>query len=198
MSDEQAERPKFPMIFPLKDSPEHEERTAGTIVKHDDISLGDLLMIVTSAAVKLDITQAGPKITRVDNDPSYNGVCLVLAYCFPFIAIRALTGPMKNEKVALDVRRHKMIKVSKHFARAMKKLPKKPTFEGGVVMGGNVPADAMAQITHALNESGWAVQGNPAPNMDPQPTEETFFPPDALPPPDEEMDDEIPMDGNDY
>lgn len=186
MDDERDQKPvKFPQIWKIPDPPGMEERTSSVIFKHDDVKNGDLIMIVTSSAVKLDITQQGPKITRVDNDPAYNGVSMVMAYCFPFIAVRVITGPMKGERIALDVRRHKMIKVSKRFCRAlMKPEPQQPPLQdvgGGLVMTpmANGP-DAMTRIADALRGGGW----RPVPN--PEGGEEPFFPPDNLPPPDED------------
>jgi hypothetical protein len=52
---EAGQKPKFPQIWKLPDAPVHEARTAATLLKHDDVELGDLLMIVCSAAVKLDV-----------------------------------------------------------------------------------------------------------------------------------------------
>jgi hypothetical protein len=175
---EAGQKPKFPQIWKLPDAPVHEARTAATLLKHDDVELGDLLMIVCSAAVKLDVTPQGPKITRVDNDPSYNGVCQTMSYCYPFVACKVLTGPMKDERIALDVRRHKIIKVSKTFARALLKPepePEQPADGGLIITGGN-PQNAMERLGQALRGGGW--------RMHPPDPEPEHFPPDNLPPPD--------------
>jgi hypothetical protein len=117
MSDEES---KLKKIWDLPDPPPHAEMTAGAIVKPDSIKPGDFLMIVCSAAVKLDIGPMGvPTIKRVDNDPAFGGVLSVRAYCYPFVACIVLTGKWKDTRMAIDVRRHKMVKVTQHFARCM-------------------------------------------------------------------------------
>jgi hypothetical protein len=204
---EDQPKKQFPMIWKLEDPPHMEERTAATIVHHDSIKTGDLLMIVTSSAVKMDITPQGPKLSRVDNDPSYNGVLHVWAYCFPFIACKVLSGPMLDERLSLDVRRHKFVKVSKTFWRALLKPEEKPEAtpspDGGVMIMGATRAatpEEMAQrLFGNLASGGWQVRtdrggGDAPPATEPPPGEPEdgirFFPPDELPPPDEDNDDD--------
>lgn len=115
MEDEQ----KIKKVWDLPDEPIHQEMTAGTVVKPDNIKPGSLMMVVCSSAVRLEMTAMGPKVSRIDNDPSFGGIMSVRAYCYPFIACMVLTGKWKGTRMALDVRRHKLVVVTKHFARSM-------------------------------------------------------------------------------
>jgi len=115
----QEEQPKIQKVWQLPDSPEHLEMTAGAVVAPDNIKPGQFMMVVCSSAVKMEMTPMGPKIERVDNDPSFGGILSVRAYCYPFVACMVLTGKWRDTRMALDIRRHKLVTVTQHFARCM-------------------------------------------------------------------------------
>lgn len=115
----QDEQPKIKKVWELPDAPPHPEMTAGVVVNPDNISAGDFLMMICSSAVRLEMTPMGPNVARIDNDPSFGGVMSVRAFCYPFIACMVLTGKWQGTRMAIDIRRHKLVKVTQHFVRCM-------------------------------------------------------------------------------
>jgi hypothetical protein len=106
-------------VWELPDPPPHPEMTTGVVVNPDNVKGGDFLMIACSSAVKLEISPMGPQVRRVDNDPAFGGILHVMAFCYPFIACKVITGKWKDTRMALDIRRHKLVRVDKRFVRAM-------------------------------------------------------------------------------
>jgi hypothetical protein len=110
---------KIRKIWPLPDKPPHEEMTVAAVIKPDHIKPGWLMMVTCSSAVKLELTPMGPIVKRIDSDPTFGGVLSVREYCYPFIAALICTGKWRGTRVALDVRRHSLVRVTPRFLRSL-------------------------------------------------------------------------------
>lgn len=181
MNEEQPKK-EIPEVWQLPDPPPHPELMVGAVVRPDNIRGGMYLLIASSSAVKLAWGPGGPSVERVMKDPTEGGVILVMAYCYPFIAGKIMTGENASRKMCIDIRRHDMISVDSKFVRAIlptpRKKKKKQEVEGGVMDLGelarifqaappvNARSPSPGQIADDLAQDGW-VFNDPEPEEDP-------------------------------